>query len=177
MQNIKNKQGLLLINTGDGKGKTTAALGLLLRAWGWGLKVVMFQFIKDPRLAIGEHRAARKLGLDIRPLGTGFTWKNENKAEAESMALEQWNRCQEAILSGLFDMIIMDEISYALNNAWIPLSQVIDAIQHRPPELHLLLTGRNMPAQIIEIADLVTEMKEVKHHYRSGIKAQKGIEY
>lgn len=177
MQSIKNKQGLLMINTGDGKGKTTAALGLLLRAWGWDLRVVMFQFIKDTRLATGELRAARKLDLDIRPLGTGFTWKTKDKAQAENMALEQWRRCQEAMLSGQFDMIIMDEISHALNNAWIPLSQVVDTIQRRPPELHLLLTGRNMPAQLIEIADLVTEMKEIKHHYHSGIKAQKGIEY
>jgi cob(I)alamin adenosyltransferase len=177
MHSIKNKHGLLMINTGDGKGKTTAALGLLLRAWGWDLGVVMFQFIKDTRLATGEHRAARKLGLDIRPLGTGFTWKTKDKAKAENMALEQWIRCQEAILSGQFDMIIMDEVSYALNNAWIPLSEVVDTIQRRPPELHLLLTGRDMPAHLREMADLVTEMKEVKHHYQRGIKAQKGIEY
>jgi len=177
MRDSKNNHGLLMIFTGDGKGKTTAALGLLLRSWGWDMRVVMFQFIKDTRLATGEHRAARKLGLDIRPLGAGFTWNTEDKAKAESMALEQWSRCQEAIFSGQFDMIIMDEISYALNNAWIPLSQVVETIQHRPPELHIVFTGRNMPAQLGEIADLVTEMKEIRHHYRSGIKAQKGIEF
>ena len=166
-----------MIYTGNGKGKTTAALGQMLRAWGWDMKVVMFQFIKDTGLSTGEHRAAQKMNFNIRPLGTGFTWNIKDKDRAETIALEQWNRCQEAMSSGQFDMIILDEVSYALNNYWIPLSQVVDAIQQRPPELHIVLTGRNIPAQLIEIADLVTEMKEIKHHYHSGIKAQKGIEY
>ena len=177
MQSNKDTHGLLMIYTGNGKGKTTAALGQMLRVWGWNLKVGMFQFIKGTGLSTGEHRAAQKMNLDIRPLGTGFTWNIREKDKAETVALEQWNRCQEAISSGQFDMIILDEVSYAINNAWIPLTQVVDAIQRRPPELHLLLTGRKMPEQLLEMADLVTEMKEIKHHYRSGIKAQKGIEY
>ena len=177
MQTNKDRHGLLMIYTGNGKGKTTAALGQMLRAWGWDMRVVMFQFIKNTGLSTGEHRAAQKINLDIRPLGTGFTWNIKDSDKAETIALEQWNRCKEAITSGQFDMIILDEVSYALNSSWIPLSQVIDTFQHRAPELHIVLTGRNMPAQLIEIADLVTEMKEIKHHYRSGIKAQKGIEH
>jgi cob(I)alamin adenosyltransferase len=166
-----------MIYTGNGKGKTTAALGQMLRAWGWDMKVVMFQFIKATGLSTGEHRAAQKMNLDIRPLGTGFTWNIKDNDKAETIALEQWNRCKEAMTSGQFDMIILDEVSYALNSSWIPLSQMVDAIKQRPPGLHIVLTGRNMPAQLIEIADLATEMKEIKHHYRSGIKAQKGIEH
>lgn len=177
MQTNKDKHGLLMIYTGNGKGKTTAALGQMLRAWGWNMRVVMFQFIKDTGLSTGEHRAAQKMNLNIRPLGTGFTWNIKDKDRAETIALEQWNRCQEAMSSGQFDMIIMDEVSYALNNSWIPLSQVVDTIRQRPPELHIVLTGRNMPPQLIEIANLVTEMKEIKHPYSGGIKAQKGIEY
>ncbi len=177
MDNGKNGRGLLLVYTGDGKGKTTAALGLLLRAWGWGLKVAMFQFIKTTRAATGEHRSARKLGLDIRPLGAGFTWQTRDEARSKALAVEQWHRCQEALLSGQFDMVIMDEVSYPLNYAWIPLDEVMEAIARRPPTLHLLLTGRDMPPQLVDVADLVTEMKEVKHHYHHGIKAQKGIEY
>ena len=177
MQSNKDRHGLLMIYTGNGKGKTTAALGQMLRAWGWDMKVVMFQFIKDTGLSTGEHRAAKKMKLDIRPLGTGFTWDIKDKDKAEALAMEQWNYCKDAMTSGQFDMIVLDEVSYALNNSWIPLRQVVDTIEKRPPELHVVLTGRNIPAQLIEMADLVTEMKEIKHHYRSGIKAQRGIEY
>ena len=177
MRSGEEKQGLLLVYTGDGKGKTTAALGLMLRAWGWNLRVVMFQFIKGTKLATGEHRAANRLGLDIRPLGAGFTWKTQDETKARALALEQWRRCREAVLSGQFKMIVMDEISYPVNCQWIPLSEVADAIRCRPADVHVLLTGRNMPAQLVEMADLVTEMKEAKHPYRRGIKAQKGVEY
>lgn len=177
MRSGEEKQGLLLVYTGDGKGKTTAALGLLLRAWGWNLRAVMFQFIKGTKLATGEHRAAKRLGLDIRPLGAGFTWKTQDETKARALALEQWRRCREAVLSGQFEMIVMDEISYPVNCQWIPLSEVVDAIRCRPADVHVLLTGRNMPAQLVEMADLVTEMKEAKHPCRRGIKAQKGVEY
>lgn len=177
MHKDKDKQGLILINTGNGKGKTTAALGQMLRARGWKLRVVMFQFIKKTRLGAGEHRAAREFGLDIRSLGTGFTWNAKDQARAKALAMEQWQDCQEAMLSGKFDMIVIDEVSYPLNSDWISLSEVIDTIQHRPQGMHLLLTGRNMPQQLIDIADLVTEMTEIKHPYKNGMKAQKGIEF
>lgn len=177
MQSNSGKSGLLMVYTGDGKGKTTAALGQMVRAKGWHLKVVMFQFIKRTRAAAGEHRAARELGLDIRPLGTGFTWNARDKTKARDAAREQWRRCQEAMLSDQFDMIVLDEVSHPVNCGWIRLAQVVDAIQSRPPRLHVLLTGRKMPAQLQEMADLVTEMKEVKHPYQKGVKAQKGIEF
>ena len=177
MSNDKDKQGLILINTGNGKGKTTAALGQMLRARGWNMKVVMFQFIKNTGLGAGEHHAAKELGLDIRTLGTGFTWNSKDQTKAIALAMEQWLNCQEAILSGQFDMVILDEISYPLNNAWILLSEVVDTLQHRPQGTTVLLTGRNMPEQLIEIADLVTEMKDIKHPFEKGIKAQKGIEF
>lgn len=177
MRRAGSKHGLLMIYTGHGKGKTTAALGTLLRASGWNMRVVMFQFIKSTNLNTGEHRAARRLGLDIRALGTGFTWKADDTAEMKELAVEQWRACQQAALSGQLDMIIMDEISYPINNGWIDLSDVTNTIQRRPSEMHVLLTGRDMPAQLMEMADLVTEIKEIKHHYQQGIKAQKGIEY
>ncbi len=177
MQNDENRHGLVMIFTGNGKGKTTAALGQMLRAWGWDMKVVMFQFIKDTGLSSGEHRAAKKMNIDIRALGTGFTWNVKDKEKAAAVALEQWNNCREAITSGQFDMIILDEVSYALHNSWVPLSQMVDTIKQRPVGLHVILTGRAIPAGLTEIADLITEMKEIKHHYRSGIKAQRGIEY
>ena len=177
MQNEKKPSGLLIVYTGDGKGKTTAALGQMLRARGWGMKAVMFQFIKSTKAAAGEHRAARELGLDIRPLGTGFVRDTKDEAKARALAVEQWQRSREAILSGAFDMVLLDEVSYPINRDWIPLAEVIEAINSRSPELHVVLTGRKMPAGLMEMADLVTEMKEVKHPHHQGVKAQRGIEY
>lgn len=166
-----------MIYTGNGKGKTTASLGQMLRARGWKLQAVMFQFIKNTNLDTGEHRAASEFGLDMRSLGTGFTWDSKDQTKAQALAQEQWLNCKEAILSGQFDMIILDEVSYPLNCNWIDLSDIVNTIQNRPQGIHLLLTGRNMPQQLIDMADLVTEMKEIKHPYQNGIEAQKGIEF
>ncbi len=177
MQSEKKTHGLLIVYTGDGKGKTTAALGQMLRARGWGLKTVMFQFIKSTGAATGEHRAARELGLDIRPLGSGFVRDTKDEAKAKALAVEQWQRSQEAILSGGFDIVILDEVSYPINRDWISLTEVMDVINSRSPELHVVLTGRKMSAELKAMADLVTEMKEVKHPHHQGVKAQKGIEY
>ena len=177
MSNSKEINGLLMVYTGDGKGKTTAALGQLVRSIGWDFKATMFQFIKSTTMNAGEHRAAKKLGLDIRPMGAGFTWNEKDREKAIRLANEQWNNCREAILSGDYQMIIMDEISYPLTLSWIPISDVINTIKQRPSKLHLILTGRDMPRKIIDLADTVTEMTEIKHHYNQGVKAQKGIEF
>jgi cob(I)alamin adenosyltransferase len=167
----------VLIYTGDGKGKTTAAIGQLVRVYGWGWKAVMFQFIKSSKLKAGEHRAAEKLGLDMRPMGTGFTWNEKYREKSIALSLKQWRNCREAIMSGKFDMIIMDELSYPLTLKWIPLGEVIDTIKNRPQKLNLVMTGRDMPQEIVDIADLVTEMREIKHPFARGVKAQKGIEF
>lgn len=177
MSNPKDGKGLVLIYTGDGKGKTTAAIGQLVRVYGWGWKAVMFQFIKGSKLKAGEHRAAEKLGLDMRPMGTGFTWNEKDREKSIALSLKQWRNCKEAITSGKFDMIIMDEISYPMTLGWIPLDEVVDTIINRPQKMNLVLTGRDMPQEIVGIADLVTEMKEIKHPFAKGVKAQKGIEF
>lgn len=168
---------MVLIYTGNGKGKTTAALGQLVRVSGWDMKAAMFQFIKGTKLKAGEHRAAERFGLDLRPMGAGFTWREKDREKAIALSMEQWRNCREAIMSGEFDMIIMDEISYPLTLEWIPLAEVIDTIKNRPASLNLVLTGRDMPQEIIDMADLVTEMREVKHQFNKGIKARKGIEF
>jgi cob(I)alamin adenosyltransferase len=177
MSDPKGNKSLVMIYTGNGKGKTTAALGQLVRVSGWDWKAVMFQFIKGSKLAAGEHRAAKKLGLDLRPMGTGFTWNVRDREKSIALSLEQWQHCRDAILSDDFKMVIMDEISYPMKLGWIPLKNVIDTIKRRPEGTHVLLTGRDMPGEIIEMADLVTEMKEIKHPLNKGIKAQKGIEF
>jgi cob(I)alamin adenosyltransferase len=177
MSDPKGNKSLVMIYTGNGKGKTTAALGQLVRVYGWDWKAVMFQFIKGSKLTAGEHRAAKKLGLDLRPMGAGFTWNEKGKERAIALSLEQWQQCKDAILSGDFRMVIMDEISYPLKLGWIPSKDVIETIKRRPEGTHVLMTGRDMPDDMIELADLVTEMREIKHPFNKGIKAQKGVEF
>lgn len=170
------RRALVIVNTGDGKGKTTAALGTLLRAWGRGWKVVMLQFIKTETSNFGEHRAARKMGVEIIPLGSGFTWLSKDIEHDKALARRCWEQCKERLLSGEYDLVVLDEITYPLTYGWLPVEEVLDALRARPPYVHVILTGRDAPAELVEFADLVTEMQEVKHPYRTqGIKAQSGI--
>ncbi len=172
------RRALVIVNTGDGKGKTTAALGTLLRAWGRGWKVVMLQFIKTETSNFGEHRAARKMGVEIIPLGSGFTWLSKDIEHDKALARRCWEQCKERLLSGEYDLVVLDEITYPLTYGWLPVEEVLDALRARPPYVHVILTGRDAPAELVEFADLVTEMQEVKHPYRTqGIKAQAGIEF
>ncbi len=172
------RQGLLIVNTGNGKGKTTAALGILLRSAGYDLKVGMFQFIKSASSSSnGEHVAARKLGIDIIPLGDGFTWLSENIEEDRALAEAGWQRCGPALASGEFDVLILDELTYPLTFGWLDTQTIINAIKARPKGTHVVVTGRNAPPELIEAADLATEMFLVKHPFREkGIGAQAGIE-
>lgn len=164
-------RGLVILYTGNGKGKTTAALGLMLRAWGRGLRVAMFQFIKPRRLRSGEHLAAQRLGIAITPLGEG-----RGKATPEQ-ARRGWVHCREAIYSGDYDLVVLDEFTYPLTYGWLPLPGVLEALRSRPPAVHVVITGRGAPAELVELADLVTEMQEVKHPLKKGIPAQPGIEF
>jgi cob(I)alamin adenosyltransferase len=169
--------GLVIVNTGNGKGKTTAALGMLLRAWGWDMKVVMLQFIKRSQANWGEHRAARRMGVEILSLGTGFTWRDKDTRTSRSRAIELWDIAREKIGSGSYDIVILDEISYPLRYGWLSPEEVLEALKNRPSGLHVVITGRNISQKCIDFADLVTEMQVVKHPLRKGIKAQRGIEY
>ena len=174
----RRRQGLVIVNTGDGKGKTTAALGVLFRAWGRDFNVRMFQFIKHSTANFGEHRAAKKIGLPIESLGDGFTWLSKDMDETTALAVAQWKRCREVILRGEEDIIVLDEFTYAMHYGWIEVSEVIETLRRRPGQMHVIITGRSAPRELIDYADLVTEMKLVKHPYESqGIKAQPGIEF
>ena len=173
------RKGLIIVHTGPGKGKTTAALGLGFRAVGNGLKVLMVQFIKGS-WHYGELDAAETLGenFQIRPMGKGFV-KLGGKPDPEQVqaAEEAWNYAREKLFSGEYDMIILDEINYAISYGLVKVEPVVEVLRQKPEEVHLVLTGRNAPPQIVELADLVTEMREVKHPYQKGIDAQRGIEY
>lgn len=171
-------RGLLIINTGDGKGKTSGALGVLARAWGHDMRARMFQFLKHTGAYFGEHRAAQRLGLRIEAMGDGFTWRSKDLENTAEIAREQWRRAREAILAGEEDVIILDEATYPVTFGWIDVQDVVDTLRRRPAHLHVLITGRNAAPELVEIADAVTEMAVVKHPFREqGIKAQPGLEF
>ena len=170
-------KGLVLVNTGSGKGKTTAAMGALFRAWGRDMRVIMLQFIKHSTANFGEQRAAQKIGVTMRAMGDGFTWRSRDLEQSAELARALWQDAQEVIASGEHDLVVLDEFTYPLHYGWIPTEEVIEALKNRPEMLHVIITGRNAPEALVEYADLVTEMNVVKHPYQSGIKAQPGIEF
>ena len=175
---LRKKKGLILVYTGEGKGKTTAALGLAFRALGCGWKVLIIQFIKGD-WKYGELDAAKKFEgqLEIHQMGEGFTWVVKSDDRQKELARKAWEFGKEAITSGEYPLIIFDEINYVLDYGFLPVAKVVETLKNRPENQHIVLTGRNAKPEIIEIADLVTEMKKVKHPFDAGIVAQKGIEF
>ena len=169
------RRGLVIVHTGDGKGKTTAALGLALRAFGAGLRVLILQFIKGKKDS-GELKALKLLGVEIRQCGLGFITK-ENFAEQKKSARAAIELAQKEILSGAWDLIILDEINYAVKFGLLDAAEILSLIEIRPQELHLVFTGRNALPELIDAADLVTEMKLIKHPFQKVIAAQSGIEF
>ena len=172
------RHGLVIVNTGEGKGKTTAALGVIFRAWGRDFKIRMFQFIKHTGARFGEHRAAKKLDIPIESMGDGFTWLSKDMDRTAALAVEQWGRCKDAILNGDEDIIVLDEFTYAMHYGWVPVADIVDTLRRRRDTMHVIITGRYAPQELIDCADLVTEMKLIKHPYQDkGIRAQRGIEF
>ncbi len=172
------KKGLILVNTGDGKGKSTAAFGTALRAVGRGYKVVVVQFIKG-KWKTGEEEAAKAFGDKFRiiPMGDGFTWNTQNFEQDVATARCAWEKCKEFLHDQEHQVVIFDEINYVMKYNFLPPGEVVAELKKKPLLKHVILTGGGAPAEIIELADLVTEMKCVKHPYHQGIKAQPGIEY
>jgi len=173
----RGRRGLLIVNTGNGKGKTTAALGLMLRAHGRGLRVRMFQFLKHESAKFGEHRTLDVLGLPYEGLGDGFTWRSKDLENSAAMAAHGWSLARAAIESGEHDLIVLDEFTYALKYGWVPWPEVEAVLRARDPRLHVVMTGRDALPELIALADTVSEIRPVKHAYEAGIGAQTGIEY
>jgi cob(I)alamin adenosyltransferase len=172
------EKGLVIVHTGKGKGKSTAAFGLALRAIGQGLKVGVVQFVKG-RWESGERDALAKFGhaITIAVMGEGFTWETQDRARDIKAAQAAWAAAKEMIEAPTPDLVILDEINIALRYEYLPVDEVIATLAKKPPMKHVVLTGRNAPATLIEAADLVTEMTEIKHPFRAGVKAQRGIEF
>ena len=170
------RRGLVIVHTGNGKGKSTAAFGLALRAHGRGKAVKVYQFMKVPSARFGEHRLFEQLGIPIEGLGDGFSWKSRDLEHSAQLAREGWARAEATIRSGEHFMVVLDEIMYPLRYGWVPLDAVLACLRERAPQVHVVLTGRGAPAELIDAADTVTEMALVKHHFQAGVPAQRGIE-
>ncbi|MGA2211525.1 MAG: cob(I)yrinic acid a,c-diamide adenosyltransferase [Acidimicrobiales bacterium] len=171
------RESLILVNTGHGKGKSSAAFGVMSRGWARGWTVGVVQFVKSGKWKTGERKLADHLGIEWHTLGDGFTWESTDLDETAAKGRHAWDVTKEKLASGTYDLLILDEITYAMKYGWVPVAEVVAGLQARDPRTNVVLTGRDAPEEIIEIADTVTEMRKIKHAYDRGITGRKGIEY
>lgn len=168
---------LVLLNTGQGKGKSSAAFGVMGRGWARGWRVGVVQFVKGGKWKTGERKLADHLGVEWHTLGDGFTWESTDLDETAARGRHAWEVAAAKLASGDYDLLILDELTYAVTYGWVPVEVVVAAIRQRAPKTNVVVTGRNAAPELIEVADTVTEMTKVKHAYDQGITAMKGIEY
>lgn len=173
----RKASSIVIVNTGDGKGKSTAAFGTMLRAVARGWKVCVVQFIKSERWKVGERAMAERLGVEWWTIGDGFTWDSRDMERTEAVAREAWRVAREKIESGVYGLVVLDEITYPMNWGWIPIADVVSVITSRPATVNVIATGREAPSELVDIADTVTEMRNRKHAFDRGIKAMRGIDF
>jgi cob(I)alamin adenosyltransferase len=171
------QRSLVLVNTGDGKGKSTAAFGVVIRAVARGWRVCVIQFVKSGKWKVGEEAIGRRLDVEWLKGGDGFTWDSPDLDESRGRAAAAWLLAAEAIASGRYDLVVLDEVTYPLNWGWIDEGEALEAIQARPAHVNVVATGRDAPPGLVEIADTVTEMVKVKHAYDRGIGARRGLDF
>ncbi len=179
MRKNHKPKGLVIVNTGHGKGKTTAALGVLMRAWGRNMRIGGVQFFKNENASFGELKAAERMGIELTPMGDGFTWTSRDMDETTAKAVNGWEVAKRKISSGDYDIFLLDEFTYVMSYNWVNTQEVVEWLAaNKPPMMHLIITGRDAPQALIDFADLVTEMKQIKHPFTDqGILAQAGIEF
>jgi cob(I)alamin adenosyltransferase len=170
-------RSLGLVNTGDGKGKSTAAFGVVMRALARDWQVCVIQFIKSDKWKVGEEKIGRRLGVDWLKGGDGFTWESPDLDQSEGRARAAWQLAAATIAAGEHRLVVLDEVTYPMNWGWIDSAAVLEAIRTRPAAVNIIATGRNAPAALIEVADTVTEMVKVRHAYDRGIRARRGIDF
>ena len=169
---------IVLVNTGDGKGKSTAAFGVIMRSVARGWRVAVVQFIKSGKWNVGEEKVARdQLGVDWWTIGEGFSWESTDLTRDEAVAQAAWAHARSVIEAGEHKLVVLDEITYPMNWDWIDSADVVSVIAGRPEDVNIVCTGRDAPAALIDVADTVTEMRKVKHVYDTGVKAKKGIDF
>jgi len=174
---LRSAPSLVLVNTGNGKGKSSAAFGVMLRALALDWKVAVLQFVKSGDWKVGEEKIGRQLGVDWRSFGDGFTWDSDNLDSDKAHARTGWAEAKALIEAGQHKLVILDEITYLCTWGWIDTDDVVATIRKRPDTVNVIVTGRDAPTAIVELADTVTEMTEIKHAYRDGIRAKRGIDY
>ena len=172
------EKGLVIVHTGPGKGKTSAAFGMAIRAIGHGMKVGVVQFIKGA-MSTGEKAVFDRFPdlIEFKPMGEGFTWDTQDRARDIAVTRTAWDKVRRMIADPSYAMVIADELNIVLRYDYLPVDEILEALAARPAMTHVIVTGRNAPDALIEAADLVTEMVQVKHPFRSGVKAQRGIEF
>lgn len=171
------RQGLVIVNTGDGKGKSSSAFGVMLRAVARGWNVIVIQFIKSDKWQTGERKMAEELGVDWITGGDGFTWESDDMDATVEAAREAWDRARSILAGGDYDLVILDEATYPVSFEWIPVEDVVDAIKGRQAHTNVIITGRDADDALIELADTVTEMRKVKHVFDAGVPARKGLDF
>jgi cob(I)alamin adenosyltransferase len=176
-EGLRTARSLVIVNTGDGKGKSTAAFGIVMRSVARGWRVAVVQFLKSGKWHVGEEDTAKQLGVDWWAIGEGFSWESEDLSEDEAVAREAWAHAAGIIGAGEHRLVVLDELTYPLNWGWIDQDAVVGTIRDRPPDVNVVVTGRDAPAALVDLADTVTEMRNVKHAYDRGIVAKKGIDY
>jgi cob(I)alamin adenosyltransferase len=173
---VRRVGSLVLVNTGDGKGKSTAAFGTALRAIARGWKVCVIQFLKSGEWKVGEEEIGHRLGIEWWAIGDGFTWDSKDMDRTEAIARAAWSAARQKISSGDFEMVLLDEITYTLNWGWVDTDEVVEVIANRPAHVNVIATGRDAPQKLIDIADTVTEMTKIKHAFDTGVRAKRGID-
>ncbi len=178
MKAREKRNGIILVHTGDGKGKSSSAFGVAFRAAGWGLRVCVIQFIKGKWKTGEEKAAARFDNIEWHALGDGFTWDTKNPAQDAKTSREIWDIAKGKMLSGDYDLVVLDEINYCTSYGWIDGEEIAAFLRHeRPSWLHVILTGRDAAPEVVEAAHTVTEMRKIKHAYDQNIAAEQGIEF
>jgi cob(I)alamin adenosyltransferase len=170
-------ESIVVLNTGHGKGKSSAAFGVMARGWARGWTVGVVQFVKGGKWKTGERKLADHLDVEWHTLGDGFTWESTDLDETAARGRHAWAVAAQKLASGDYDLLILDEITYAVKYGWVPVEEVVAGIQARAPGTNVVLTGRDAAPELIEVADTATEMRKIKHAYDRGVKAKKGIEY
>ena len=170
-------KGMLIVNTGDGKGKSSSAFGVMLRAVARGWNVIVIQFIKSDKWQTGEKKMAEQLGVSWVTGGDGFTWESDDMEETVQAARDAWVRAVDAIDSGDYDLVILDEATYPVTFEWLDGDAVVEVLENRPPHVNVIITGRDADQRLVDIADTVTEMRKVKHAFDEGIVARKGLDF
>jgi cob(I)alamin adenosyltransferase len=174
---LTRQRSLVLVNTGHGKGKSTAAFGVVLRAVARGWRVSVIQFLKSERWKVGEEQVCRRLGVDWERTGDGFTWLTDDLERSKARAQAAWELARAVIAAGQHQLVVLDEITYPMNWGWIPSAEVARSLGERPDHVNVIATGRDAPDELIEVADTVTEMTKVRHAYDRGVRAKRGLDF